>query len=48
MILKGAKIAVLSDTKNIFNTARKYHLLPADALIALTCRRYSIEGDPNV
>ncbi len=46
-LLKDAKVTVLEDkatTQELINTARKYHLLPADALIALTCRHYGIQG----
>ena len=45
-LLKDAKVTVLEDkatTQELINTARKYHLLPADALIALTCRHYGID-----
>ena len=45
-LLKDANVTVLEDkatTQELINTARKYHLLPADALIALTCRYHGIE-----
>ncbi len=44
-LLEDAKVTVLEDKatpKEIIDVARKYHLLPADALIALTCRHYGI------
>ncbi len=46
MLLGDAKVLVLEDkatTQELINTARKYHLLPTDALIALTCRHYGIK-----
>ena len=45
-LLKDAEVTVLEDKatpQELIDTARKYHLLPADALIALTCRHYGIE-----
>ena len=44
-LLKDAKVTVLEDKatpQELINTARKYHLLPADVLIALTCKHYGI------
>ena len=44
--LKEANIVVVEDKatlQELIETAKKFHLLPADALIALTCRRYSID-----
>ncbi len=45
-LLKDARVTVVEDKatpQEFINTAKKYHLLPADALIALTCRHYGIE-----
>ncbi len=46
-LLKDAKVTVLEDKagnpQELIDTARKYRLLPADALIALTCKHYGIE-----
>ena len=44
-LLKDAKVTVLEDKaapQELVDVARKYHLLPADALIALTCKHYGI------
>ncbi|MCE4613599.1 MAG: PIN domain-containing protein [Desulfurococcales archaeon] len=44
-LLKDAKVTVLEDKampQELLDVARKYHLLPADALIALTCKHYGI------
>ena len=44
-LLKDAKVTVLDDKatpQELVDVARKYHLLPADALIALTCKHYGI------
>ncbi len=44
-LLKDAKVAVIEDKaapQELIDAARKYHLLPADALVALTCKHYSI------
>ncbi len=49
-LLKDAKATVLEDKaspQELIDTARKYRLLPADALIAQTCKHYGIEN-PNV
>ncbi|MCE4601536.1 MAG: PIN domain-containing protein [Desulfurococcales archaeon] len=45
-LLKDAKVTVLEDKakpQELIDTARKHRLLPADALIALTCKHYGIE-----
>ena len=45
-LLKDAKATVLEDKaspQELIDTARKYRLLPADALIAQTCKHYGIE-----
>ncbi|MCE4605168.1 MAG: PIN domain-containing protein [Desulfurococcales archaeon] len=45
-LLEDAKVTVLEDKatpKELIDVARKYRLLPADALIAQTCRHYGIE-----
>ena len=45
-LLEDAKVAVLEDKatpQELIDVARKYHLLPADALIAQTCKHYGIE-----
>jgi len=45
-LLKDAKVIVLEDKvtpQELIDVARKYHLLPADALVALTCKHYGIE-----
>ena len=44
--LKDTNTTVLQDKASIqelISTAKKYHLLPADALIALTCKHYEID-----
>jgi len=44
--LKEANIAVVEDRatpQELIEVAKKFHLLPADALIALTCRHYGID-----
>ena len=44
--LRETNIDVVEDKatpQELIETARKYHLLPADALIALTCKHYSID-----
>ena len=44
-LLKDAKVTVLDDKatpQELIDVARKYHLLPTDALIALTCKHYGI------
>ncbi|BEP17891.1 type II toxin-antitoxin system VapC family toxin [Pyrofollis japonicus] len=43
--LEDTDITVLEDRANVqelISTAKEYHLLPADALIALTCKHYEI------
>ena len=43
--LEEANITVVEDKaspQELIETAKKYHLLPADALIALTCKHYGI------
>ena len=45
-LLKDAKATVLEDKashQELIDTTRKYRLLPADALIAQTCKHYGIE-----
>ena len=45
-LLNDAKVTILDDkatTQEFINTARKYHLLPSDAIIALTCKHYGIK-----
>ncbi len=45
-LLRDAEVTVLEDKaapQELINTARKYRLLPADALIAQTCKHYGIE-----
>jgi len=44
--LRETNIDVVEDKatpQELIETARKYHLLPADALMALTCKHYSID-----
>ncbi len=44
--LRETNINVIEDKatlQELIETAKKYHLLPADALIALTCKHYSID-----
>jgi len=44
--LKEANIAVVEDRampQELIEVAKQFHLLPADALIALTCRHYGID-----
>ena len=44
--LKEANIAVVEDKASpheLIDVAKNFHLLPADALIALTCRHYGID-----
>jgi predicted nucleic acid-binding protein len=44
--LEDAGVTVLEDkasVQELISTARKYHLLPADAIIALTCKHYEID-----
>jgi len=44
-LLKDAEVTVLEDKvtlQELIDTARKYRLLPADALIAQTCKHYGI------
>ncbi len=44
--LKEANIAVVEDKatpQELIWVAKRFHLLPADALIALTCRHYGID-----
>ncbi|MEB3787135.1 MAG: PIN domain-containing protein [Desulfurococcales archaeon] len=45
-LLEEANIAVVEDKatpQELIETAKKHHLLPADALIALTCKHYGID-----
>ena len=44
--LEDANVAVVEDkasSNELRDAAKNYHLLPADALIALTCRHYDID-----
>ena len=44
-LLKDTEVAMIEDKatpRELIDAARKYHLLPADALVALTCKHYSI------
>ncbi len=44
--LKEANIVVVEDKatpQELIEVAKQFHLLPADALIALTCRHYGID-----
>jgi len=44
--LKEADIAVIEDKatpQELIEVAKKFHLLPGDAIIALTCRHYGID-----
>jgi len=45
--LREANIAVVEDRatpQELIDVAKKFHLLPADALIASTCKHYGIEA----
>ncbi len=44
--LKEANVAVVEDKASpheLIDVAKNFHLLPADALIALTCKHYGID-----